>query len=395
MCLSAICLSTIIGLFSCQKNKETTAEKNTRSLTKEAAIKWFEQNEKNVSGNSSRRSVSNFTPKWDAAILSQDGKYEIVESPLRFEKAPGFSFADQKRKDESNSTINGNSRLLILKNKDDGSISGALMHIYSNSGKESTNLSYVSRGNNFSGFIFYTDLKGKFINGWQYENGKITKTTSAAINRSSEGSRARPIEEECQTIEISIYERYCTYYNDGSSQCTDWNYIESILVTSCTGSGGGGGGGDIATTCDAPNPSDVLASLTSISEIIPTTPGPVITNSTTGETTKTWNLEWYCGTNTFLFYTWKYKSFETAILEKSGTTWKFKSLEHKNILKEGTIPACTAVSHELGSATQEISADGSQASMRLSFSVTVNVTCCAPCPPMTKILPAYSTWYAQ
>jgi hypothetical protein len=113
------------------------------------------------------------------------------------------------------------------------------MWIYSSNGKKA-NISYTKRSNDFSGHIFFTDLNDIFINGWVYENGKIIQASGAKLS-SRTYIRMQPLQEGCYTYEIYNYERICNYYNDGTVECTEWEYTGSTTETYCYDGGTGTG----------------------------------------------------------------------------------------------------------------------------------------------------------
>lgn len=198
-------------------------------------------------------------PYWDRAINALDSNYYIVEAPVVFDQSPGFIISGTNT---SGSTDQPNdvARLLILKNKRTGEMHSALMHIVSDNGTEELSITYNKRSSHFSGFIFYTDIEGHFINGWKYENGKITrKSSKGAGMKKKTGKRvgtgpavalmappdAPPV--DCSTYTITVYIRDCEYYPSGEKNCTPWRIEDQYEQTYCTGGGGssGGIGGDV------------------------------------------------------------------------------------------------------------------------------------------------------
>jgi hypothetical protein len=123
------------------------------------------------------------------------------------------------------------------------------MHIFSNSGIADKNISYSKIPEAFTGNIFFTDLTGSFINGWQYEDGKITRKSNKQINAANPAGKVLPPEESCQTVETLWFERDCIEYYNGNYECGAWHFTYSTYHTYCTppvGGGGGGGGGYVS-----------------------------------------------------------------------------------------------------------------------------------------------------
>lgn len=85
--------------------------------------------------------IKNFTPRWNRAINGEDKAWYVVEVPLSFDKTPGFVIKTQSENEQKN--INGRTSLLILKNKRNGEIQSALMHIASNDITKDITLTYL------------------------------------------------------------------------------------------------------------------------------------------------------------------------------------------------------------------------------------------------------------
>lgn len=125
------------------------------------------------------------------------------------------------------------------------------MYIYALNGK-ADNINYVSR-TNLTGIVLFTDLQGTLVNGWRYNNGKVSHTITKKepsgqsnaltlrVNGKSNGSYKTLAESEyCDEYTINWYERTCNYYTDGSSVCGLWTYSHSTTSDNCEGSGNGG-----------------------------------------------------------------------------------------------------------------------------------------------------------
>ncbi|MEO6837662.1 MAG: hypothetical protein ABI261_02930 [Ginsengibacter sp.] len=159
------------------------------------------------------------TPFWNRAIQSADSIYSIVELPVQFDKSPGIVITTPQTANLSKP--NDVVKLLILKDKRDGTMRSALMHIVSDNGMADSTNTYPKRNTHFSGFIFYTNLDGSFINGWKYADGKITlqSTSKPGSNKISKrvnmgdalSVMAPPAPEpvDCSSYTIIYEERYC------------------------------------------------------------------------------------------------------------------------------------------------------------------------------------------
>lgn len=247
--LSTASITSFLLFYSCSKESETGKFNKTdnKNFSITEAKDWFSNHTTQQSNpglaKKNYKKNSTFYPQWNNAIVTGDKNYEIVECPLKFDAHPGFIISTN---DKVNNTIHGITRLLILKNKKSGTIQSAFMHIYSTSGSDDFTITYSNKGAHFSGFIFFTDSYGEFINGWQYNDGVITKQCKRKLPKNNISSKAPlpPPEDDCETLEIRWYEQDCDYFSDGSSQCTDWFYIGSTYETYCSSGGGGGYSGE-------------------------------------------------------------------------------------------------------------------------------------------------------
>jgi len=284
--LASISLFFILLFSACKKNIQDAPYnpetiKNGLSVTE--ARKWYEQIPR-VSLRTTTNNKANFnirTPNWEKTIQSQDSNYYVIELPVLFEKTPGFTFTNLNEKSNPEKA-NDAARLLILKNKNTGTMRSALMHIVSDNGNSDNISSYGKINKNFSGFVFFTNLDGTFINGYKYEKGKITGKTSKSSGLKKTSKRigltgalsveAPPDPGICTTVTVTLYTRTCTYYPNGEVNCTAWHEEDSWDETSCTGGSSGGGTGGtgggnsyIQYNQQAPNPlnnnQDIIDSL--------------------------------------------------------------------------------------------------------------------------------------
>ncbi|HVT85935.1 MAG TPA: hypothetical protein VHD35_12095, partial [Chitinophagaceae bacterium] len=160
-------LVSLLIIFSCNKESqiEKQAETDKNSFSVAEAKSWYVSysvQQRNSAVALRDKKISNFYPQWNKAITTNDKNYEIVECPLKFDKNPGITISTNR---DTNNIIHGITRLLILKNKKSGVIRSALMHIYSTTGEDDSTINYSKRGNHFSGYIFFTDVGGEFVNG--------------------------------------------------------------------------------------------------------------------------------------------------------------------------------------------------------------------------------------
>ena len=105
-------------------------------------------------------------------------------------------------------------RMVFIKNKKTGNISSFLMSIvgskayHANNEVKLGNNNYLQREKNFSGYIMYHDLTGKYVNGWVYKNGKIKGTLSKQTGDDLKTELKMAV--ACSTYEITTYYEQCT-----------------------------------------------------------------------------------------------------------------------------------------------------------------------------------------
>lgn len=358
--------ATVLGLFliqSCRKSDQVTADHTIAGLSVADAKAWYELTtpgqalQANLTGGAKGKP---FSPQWSQARSGEDHEYYVVETPLQFKVAPGFSI-------NSDGAIGGRTVLLILKSKSRHIYRTILMHTIDQAGG-ADDLTYLRRSNRFNGIIFFTDIDGQFINGWMYKNGKTVAASRPAPD-GKETARA-PLQENCETKEIKRYERTCVFYNDYSIECSSWQYVGSTYHTYCTEEGSGGvSGGD---ECDIPDGREFVARSGPNSESISSLVGTQQTGPG-GEITRTWSARWKIYTGYFLRYEWRYYSFETGVHKKVNNVWKWKSIKNHAVGQDGSSPFNT--SFRMIMATGRISANETTATMELTYEVKMCISC--------------------
>jgi hypothetical protein len=378
--LSASVVAAALLITGCKKDSNAVSE-SSDAFSVATAKQWYANNagtKQNNLNSSTRKKIGKFSPLWDKAFNSNDDKYEVIETPLSFDHNPGFASSS----DQSKSKVNGITRMLILKDKKSGEIKSALMHVFSNSGTEDKNITYSKGKQDFTGTVFFTDLDGNFVNGWQYEKGKITgKSNNQIVSTNSGGKAVLPT--DCTTVETLWFERDCTDYANGTSKCSPWVYIGSTFQTFCTiegGGGGTGGGGYVPPTNDNCNSFKLQAQVdavaaggTPISRNLLIFSTGITSTSPMGEITREVNINWEFHENTFLSYRWHYKSFEKGVHKQVDGIWKWKSLTHNSETVVGAYPF--SIDLIVNQATPSISASELLADMALKYTVKVTINC--------------------
>lgn len=120
-------------------------------------------------------------PLWTNSFVNTNKEYKTVETLLAAEKGYGFITPECYKKYEETGDfryIHSTTRLVVrtdLKTqKTDGfimTITPDLKYLESSNFNPFRNNSYLKRDQKFSGFVFYHDMEGDFVNAWRYLDG--------------------------------------------------------------------------------------------------------------------------------------------------------------------------------------------------------------------------------
>lgn len=165
-------------------------------LTKDAAKTWFSENslpvcEMRASDNSQGFLVR---PSWNNAKEWKKGKYEVVEASLITQTSIIF-YDDETSKNANwkndSKKIKNVGRMVFLTDLETGKtrnfimiIVGSYEYLMKKDNKLSKN-NYLYREPKFDGNILFYKPDGGFINGWKYENGKITRILTPCENENN------------------------------------------------------------------------------------------------------------------------------------------------------------------------------------------------------------------
>ena len=221
----------------CEKNPAIEESgKRSDQFTVEQAEAWFGTEwtgAVSLKSGSIEKARIGIKPDWCNGFTSQNSEVDVVEVSLLVQGS--FGFSDEASYDDWETTknpkmINSLTRMIFLKYKKDGHIDQFLMTIVGNKeyhdkndGRLSDN-NYLTREKHFSGYLFYHDLTGNFVNGWKYEKGElVAKSTITSGDK-------LPVQLKMASTCIT------TTINSTYVQCTDWysdsNYNQ-YLGTSC------------------------------------------------------------------------------------------------------------------------------------------------------------------
>lgn len=122
-------------------------------------------------------------PSWKYYCESENLTYKSIDVSLTDRIALDFVLEENKEQYERTGIHKyrrSYSRLVILTSKLTGKKTGFIMtllpsikYIEDENCRIGRNL-YLHRDENYDGMIFYHDLEGRFVNGWRYEQGKVT-----------------------------------------------------------------------------------------------------------------------------------------------------------------------------------------------------------------------------
>ncbi len=176
-------------MYGCSSEDEYPIEvKTVAALTKQLAQTYYQE----VYGypprlkNAEENRIS-LTPQWDLAELYSDSLWYAVESPIKFENDLIVTLISsdviENIRSENIGNIKQVLRLVILRNKETGKTVSFIMAIlpslnYMKQKDEAIyGNKYLKRTSNLDGSVLFFGIDGQFVNGWIYENGKITAGT--------------------------------------------------------------------------------------------------------------------------------------------------------------------------------------------------------------------------
>jgi len=277
---------------ACTSEQDYTPEneqKPVEPLTVSSAKDWYEQNfgmTPRLKDADEYNEALTLLPSWATAELFGDSTWYVVESSLEFENktlrmmtAEVSEYTDLNGGDKSQ--VKQSTRLMVMRNKETGDTYSFMMMILPSldymleKGDELDENRYLTRNGDFSGQVLYYEVNGNFVNGWIYEDGKITGAMRSAGNSSLGGNRLKEL--------YLVTNSYCWYQYVGYSNSMEsalycefsHHYVErheEDLIYAGDGSGGlggfdfgggGGGGNSSSPSTDQPKeePTDPCESM--------------------------------------------------------------------------------------------------------------------------------------
>lgn len=249
-----ISLMMLTLLYGCSSENDDHAipKKPVEPLTVSGAMNWYNETvgmlEKQKSTTDSSAEVP-YQPLENLAKLFADELWYAVESPLDFGDqslmimTPEVSDYTVTHGDDA---IKQTLKLVVLRNKETGETYSFIMAVVPElnymlrKGDELNKITYLSRDSDFDGYIFFFTLDGHLINGWLYEDGKVTGGT----NLSGDGKRTKIA--KAMYMEIKVCGSYMVECGGGSGGGVDcYTYIEVVYIEDGIGNPSSGGGGNI------------------------------------------------------------------------------------------------------------------------------------------------------
>ncbi len=185
---------------------------------------------------------------WEYAFSDSTKTYETVEVPVGYLKQRCIVLPDAEEKyveTQNPKYLRNITRLVIETNKETGEKRSYYMTIVPSAkcidqAADSLSLNtYLQRNKSFDGWILFSDLDNKRVNGWQYQDGKIT-----AQLKPSDTVRTRASVVMCRTIyEVTSTDWYSNEEYIGTSVWVDEREECWLAYLTQDGGGRGGGGG--------------------------------------------------------------------------------------------------------------------------------------------------------
>lgn len=213
-------------------------------------------------------------PDWNEAKSYMRFDDDVVEMPL-----DSNTKLEMKNNSLTNSPNYSKSSILLLKQGEAYSafvmtIIGDADYINGDASKISKN-TYSKRDQDFSGFIYYSTPKGKFVSGWYYRKGVAISRLEKKDHSKSVNSIQNQSVSGLKTNLVSSYQVCTDWYQFGTDE--NGNFWSYYLDTTCitvivdnqnnpptggggSGGSGGGGGGNPGTGNPPRNPNPCIPS---------------------------------------------------------------------------------------------------------------------------------------
>ena len=184
-------LSLLAGIFyACKDVYEVEVPSETSSFSIAEARNWFEANAPSIkSGGIFLRSGDEPDEEpapvpilnWNLAEMSSNPKWEVVELPWKYEEIEEiFALGEVwEHALANNKTPESVIRLVVVRYRETGETHGFRMKVAPTldyllrSGENLHTNMYLCRDSELSGIVMFYTLRGQFLNGWRYVDGKV------------------------------------------------------------------------------------------------------------------------------------------------------------------------------------------------------------------------------
>ena len=204
-------------------------------------------------GNSENNGNLAVRPRWAYSSIEQNNTHQAVEVILEMEYAFNTvtpATAEEFKKNKKKEYLQSKTSLIYLTEKKTGvaniflmTIVPDLSYLVSSKFDPFKKMSYLKRDNKFEGMVYYHNMKGEFVNGWVYKEGKVVASMEVLSKKSDFQLRSGG----CTTyFTVTIVEQcwHTGYYESGvlvttHSDCYSY-YEDYHEYTVCNNSGSNG-----------------------------------------------------------------------------------------------------------------------------------------------------------
>jgi hypothetical protein len=254
---SSLIVSLFFGLFiySCQQETEQPEV----ILSADEAKQWFENQSGalvRLKSGTNTQSTLELKEDWEHAQTFKNDSLGTVEADILARGQFGFVLKEDQNQNETNGNYSSSySKLVIQKNKRTGRMESFIMTLIGTKeylkghNFDLSKNTYLRKQKDFTGLVLYHTTSGDFVNGWNFQNGKVVGFCNQ-VDKKDLPSRLKqqaPIATTCFIVTINYYERICTdWYSNGrltSISCGSWHLYDSYSFESCEYDVGGGDSG--------------------------------------------------------------------------------------------------------------------------------------------------------
>jgi hypothetical protein len=379
MISSAILIISFAGIVACKKNETP----NSPGINKSHVLSWL---------NDQKIVAKSDSDKIDSIIKLLDFSRARPESLGKEKSFLVIPF--QKRTAANERNADTPISILLIKQKKTGEVDDGYIVQYTGNEKSGLPVNCFSRIYNSNP----GDIDGKFLFSsitqrprfeLRYKKGNM-ETYSIIRRKDSPGFASKLPQDPFSPAPANCVDWYwvtTTIYADGHTETT-----QRFAFTACEVSGGGGGN---ESECCVPD-NDIALSSVQTDEDQHTNCVETKPDIKTRNPVRICTTDWIFYKNTWLWYRWNYRSYETSVAEQINGVWRFRpgSISHSGISMEGQLPPCVSFTCTITSAVGSISANGQMAYMDLTANSIFNVPCIKISSGNGSSVRGRTFWYA-